>query len=244
MNWMPSNLGAEPKKVGALAGLAVLALVVYLFNRTPGGESSAPAPARPAAVRPASASGPMVPSIARPTKRVTQNGVSGAPKEFTPSIGKTPVDPAAIDPTLHLAALQRLQDVKVDGTSRSLFEISATPPVQLVNEPGKINVAKKEAFQLYGPKAPAPPPAPPPPPIDPPIPLKFYGFVDPKRPDIKRAFFMDSTGEKISIAGEGELIDKRYKIVRIGVNSAEVEDTVFKGNNTKQTLPLETEGQG
>jgi len=131
----------------------------------------------------------------------------------------------------------------VDGTSRSLFEISASPPVQLaVNEPARIPVAKP--FVLYGPKAPPPPPPPPPTPNAPPIPLKFYGFVNPARPDIKRAFFTDQAGEDVMIAGEGEIIKKRYKVLRIGVNSAEVEDTEFKGNNTKQTLPLETESQG
>ena len=50
--------------------------------------------------------------------------------------------------------------------------------------------------------------------------------------------------EDIVVAGEGEVIKKHYKIVRIGINSAEVEDILFKGNNTKQTLPLETELQG
>ena len=39
-------------------------------------------------------------------------------------------------------------------------------------------------------------------------------------------------------------IKKRYKIVRIGVNSAVVEDTEFKGNNKEQTLPLEAELPG
>ena len=45
------------------------------------------------------------------------------------------------------------------------------------------------------------------------------------------------------IAGEGDTIKKRYKIVRIGVNSAVVEDTEFKGGN-QQTLPLEAELAG
>jgi hypothetical protein len=45
------------------------------------------------------------------------------------------------------------------------------------------------------------------------------------------------------IAGEGDTIKKRYKIVRIGVNSAVVEDTEFKSNN-QQTLPLEAELAG
>jgi hypothetical protein len=104
---------------------------------------------------------------------------------------------------------------------------------------GPIKVAKP--FVLYGPKAPPPPPPPPPTPKAPPIPLKFYGFVNPARPDVKRAFFLES--DEIVIAGEGDMIKKRYKILRIGVNSAEVEDTQFKGDNTKQTLPLETELQ-
>jgi hypothetical protein len=82
----------------------------------------------------------------------------------------------------------------------------------------------------------------PPTPRAPQIPLKFYGFVNPARPDVKRAFFLDS--EDIIVAGEGDLIKKRYKIIRIGINSAEVEDTQFKGDNTKQTLPLETELPG
>jgi hypothetical protein len=50
-------------------------------------------------------------------------------------------------------------------------------------------------------------------------------------------------GEDIIIAGEGDMVKKRYKIVRIGVNSAVVEDTQFKSNN-QQTLPLEAEMAG
>jgi hypothetical protein len=38
------------------------------------------------------------------------------------------------------------------------------------------------------------------------------------------------------MAAEGDLVQKRYKIVRIGVNSAVVEDTEHKH---QQTLPLE-----
>ena len=65
--------------------------------------------------------------------------------------------------------------------------------------------------------------------------------MNPAKVTYKRAFFLD--GEDIIIAGEGDLIKKRYKIVRIGVNSAVVEDTEFKSNN-QQTLPLEAEMAG
>jgi hypothetical protein len=81
----------------------------------------------------------------------------------------------------------------------------------------------------------------PPTPKAPPIPLKFYGFVNPTKAANKRAFFLD--GEDIIIAGEGDMVKKRYKIVRIGINSAVVEDTEFKTNN-QQTLPLEAEMAG
>jgi hypothetical protein len=56
------------------------------------------------------------------------------------------------------------------------------------------------------------------------------------RSNVRKAFFLD--GEDIVQAGENETIHNRYKIVRIGVNSAEVEDTVAKN---KQTLPLADE---
>jgi hypothetical protein len=93
---------------------------------------------------------------------------------------------------------------------------------------------------------PMPPPKPaeavkPAEPKAPPIPLKFYGFVNPPKAGIKRAFFLD--GDEIIIAGEGDTVKKRYKIVRIGLNSAVVEDTQFKSNN-QQTLPLEAELAG
>lgn len=153
------------------------------------------------------------------------------------------VEVSSVDPTLHLSALAKLQEVKLEPTQRSLFEISATPPqtaaeLKMAAEPEKI----KPAFVLYGPKPPPPPPAPPPTPRAPAIPLKFYGFVNPARPDVKRAFFMEN--DEIIVAGEGDVVKKHYKILRIGINSAEVEDIQFKGDNTKQTLPLETELQG
>ena len=113
----------------------------------------------------------------------------------------------------------------------------AAPPEEIkVKEPAKIAIAKR----LVGP---SPPPAvvPTPEPKAPPIPLKFYGFVNKTKVGDKRAFFLD--GEDIVIASEGDMIKKRYKIVRIGVNSAVVEDTEFKSNN-QQTLPLVAELAG
>ena len=241
MNLMPAKLGAEPKKVAVVVVLMAVAAYFYFSNRN-SGESDAPARSAVntgVSTVPAASTAPRLAS--RAAGRSSGRGqANNNPREFRPSM-KPPkgVEPSATDPTLHLSALAKLQDVKLEPTTRSLFEISATPPAELqaMKEPAKITPERL----FVGPKAPPPPPPPPPTPKAPPIPLKFYGFVNPARPDVKRAFFLES--DEIVIAGEGDMIKKRYKILRIGVNSAEVEDTQFKGDNTKQTLPLETELQ-
>ena len=64
-----------------------------------------------------------------------------------------------------------------------------------------------------------------------PIPFKYYGFAAVTRSGARTAFFID--GEEIFIRGENDdLIRNRYKIVRIGVNSAVVEDTTDKHQET------------
>jgi hypothetical protein len=239
MNLVPAKIGAEPKKVAVVVVLMAVAAYFYFSNRN-SGESDAPARSI-VNTAPAAGTAPRV-SSSRPAGRSSTRGpASNNPREFRPSM-KPPkgVEPSATDPTLHLSALAKSQNVKLEATTRSLFEISATPPEAIKDkEVAKIIVPKP--FVVYGPKPPPPEPPPPPTPKAPPIPLKFYGFVNPARPDVKRAFFLES--DEIVIAGEGDMIKKRYKILRIGVNSAEVEDTQFKGDNTKQTLPLETELQ-
>ena len=151
------------------------------------------------------------------------------------------IDRASIDPTLRMDLLEKLQTVKAEGGSRSLFEYSGSPATVAaakIPEPKAIKISRT----FVGPVQPAPvvaavkPPEPPPPPIL----IKFYGFVSPKNPGNKRAFFLD--GEDIIVATEGQLIKNRYKIVRIGVNSAVVEDTQFK--NHQQTIPLVEEQTG
>jgi hypothetical protein len=241
MNLMPAKLGAEPKKVAVVVVLFAVAAYFYVSNRN-SGESDAPRSSvntRPSTV-PVGVAGQK--AAPRQASRSGKGGTGSNPREFRPSM-KPPkgVEPSSVDPTLHLNALARLQDVKLEPTARSLFEISAAPPAAAaVLEAGPIKVARP--FVLYGPKAPPPSPPPPPTPKAPAIPLKFYGFVNPARPDVKRAFFLDN--DEIIVAGEGDVIKKHYKILRIGVNSAEVEDIQFKGDNTKQSLPLETEMQG
>ncbi len=136
-----------------------------------------------------------------------------------------------VDPTLRLDLLARVREVKVQGGQRSLFDFSQPPPpktpdVKIVPGPPKPPQPKPEEAAA----APSNPSKPPPPPI----PLKFYGYVSQRSQGPKRAFFLE--GEDIHVAGEGELIKKRYRVVRISVNSVVVEDIQY---SNQQTLPLE-----
>jgi hypothetical protein len=230
MSLMPSQVGADPKKIGILAGLVVVAAVAYFYNSNSSGGSGA-TPTATTPVRRTSS----VPAAQRAGYRTVQQLAGGAgAREFRPSLKPKNVDTAAIDPTLQLDLLAKLKTVNPEAGTRSIFEIGPPPPAAITEkEPAKIAIVRP----FVGPVKP-PPEAPGQEPKAPPVPLKFYGFVNKTKAGDKRAFFLD--GEDIVIAAEGDMIKKRYKIVRIGVNSAVVEDTNFKSNN-QQTLPLEAE---
>jgi hypothetical protein len=243
MKWMPAKLGAEPKKTAILGALALVLLYLLWTNLFSGGGS--PQSAASTALRGStpyanvapegSTPEPVATTAAQRRPAANTRATSEANLEdFKPSMKRARLiasDPTKVDPTLRLDLLAKLQDAKFEGSTRSIFEFSQAPPLP-VQEPKRIIPGPLNA-NFIGPRpleAPKPPPPPPPPP---PISLKFYGFVNPARPDIKRAFFLD--GEDILVAGEGETIHNRYRIVHIGVNSATVEDIQYKN---QQPLPL------
>jgi hypothetical protein len=74
--------------------------------------------------------------------------------------------------------------------------------------------------------------APPPPPPPPPIPLKFYGFAN--KPGQTKSIFL-ANGDDIFIGREGDIVNRRYKIIHIMPTQVEIEDVL---NNNRQTIPL------
>lgn len=80
-----------------------------------------------------------------------------------------------------------------------------------------------------GPPAPVPPPPPPPPP---PIPLKFIGLVNTGSGAL--AVFIDGKGGQ-SRGKEGDIIEGQYRIVKIGVESAEL---VYLDGRGRQVIRL------
>jgi hypothetical protein len=221
------KVGAEPRKLAVLALLLVVLAYVAYTNllspepaAAPAGRAPQPAPARVPAL--ASREAPEAAAAARPV-------LGEFRASLKPDRRERRLDPASIDPTLRLDLLARVQAVSPSGGTRNLFQFGPPPAPKAPPEP-KI-IPKTPGPRPDG--APEKPPEPPKPP-PPPIPLKFFGYAGPARAAQKQAFFLD--GEDIIVAGEGEIIKKRYKVVRIGVNSAVVEDLEHKH---QQTLALE-----
>jgi hypothetical protein len=236
MKLAPAGIGAEPKKLAILGVLLVAAGGTYYWMSRPDAPAGANTPPATAVTSP-----PVVAPTAPPTKtssygpRTIRGGRGSASgDDFRPTL-KPPegMDLTRINPMLKLELLDKLRQVSVEGGSRSLFEFY-TPPPPPVPKPAPIVPKPVQAAEAK----PAEPLIPPPPPPPPPIPLKFYGYSGALRSTVRRAFFLD--GEDIVQAGENEIIRNRYKILRIGVNSAVVEDTVAKN---QQTLQLADEAQ-
>ncbi len=235
------KLGADPKKIAMLVGILGVGLAaMFLGDDTPRGRTTPAAPAR-AALPPAA--GPRtMPVAAQREAAKTRPALRAAVQEFKPVLksarAEDRVDPATIDPTLRLELIKRLAAVQIEGGSRTIFDFGAAPPPK---QPDPPKIFPKPPTSVA--EAPPPPPvsltsAAPVKPSAPPIRLKFYGFVGGARTKTKRAFFLD--GEDIFVAGEGDVIQKRYRVVRIGLNSVVMEDLEFK---SEQTLNLE-EQQG
>ncbi len=80
------------------------------------------------------------------------------------------------------------------------------------------------------PVAPPAPTGPPPPPPPPPIPYKFIGLVE-SGPAKRIAVLSDGRGSPV-YGREGDIIEGRYRILRIGAESIEMEHIDGRGRQT------------
>ena len=129
--------------------------------------------------------------------------------------------PESLDPTLQLQQLAAIERIKYEGSGRNIFVSQADTEIPKPLAPGQIVNNDPKTWQP--PAAAAPPP----------IPLKFFGFSN--QPGEPKKVFL-SKGEDVFIAGEGEIIDRRYKVVRISPTSVEIQDVV--GSGPPQSIPL------
>ena len=138
-------------------------------------------------------------------------------------LGKKP-HVESLDPTLRLDLLATSEKTQYEGNGRNIF-VSQAEDVKIPTPiaPGHTDQQKDDGH-IY---------TPPPVGAAPPIPLKFYGFASsPGEP--KRVFL--KMGEDVFVAGEGEIVNRRYKVMRISNSSVEIQDMVYSG--PPQNIPL------
>lgn len=158
---------------------------------------------------------------AAPAPSQTPVAAAAAPSPVSRKIvGKKKTDPAShsLDPTLRYDWLKASEDTKYEGNGRNIFLAVAEIP-----QPIKSAVTDQQKAQLNTPPLPPPPP---------PINLKFFGFAN--RPGEPRKIFL-SQGDDVFIAREGDIVDRRYRILHIMPASVEIEDVL---NNNRQNIPL------
>jgi hypothetical protein len=153
-------------------------------------------------------------------------GTSSAapPASSRAQMGKTGSQQKAqndLDPTLHWQKLEASRRIKYEP-GRNIFTMEAAPMPTPIASPR----------MTPPPGPPTPTPTPPPPPI----PLKFYGFAN--KPGETRRIFLaegDPQNSVVFIAKQGDIVDRRYRVVQISANSVQIEDVLY---NNKQSIPL------
>jgi hypothetical protein len=168
-----------------------------------------------ASTTPASTASQPLPTSTRPAPR----------KGSATASGKKGPAPQNLDPTLHLDQLAFSEQIKYEGSGRNIF-VAQAEDVKIPT-PGGSGVTDQPKDTVINIPTPPPPP---------PIPLKFFGFAN--QPGEPRKVFLIK-GEDNFIAGEGEIVDRRYKVVKISTASVEIQDLVVSG--PPQSIPLTQE---
>lgn len=129
---------------------------------------------------------------------VATAGVVRAGENRVPTRGLWPVDP-----TLRLGTLRETEAAFYLGNGRDIFRI--------VEERREIDPGPKDEAKV---------PDPPKVVVVAPIPLSFFGFS--RKSGVSTVFL--SKGEDVFLAKEGDIVDRRYRIVRVTPDTVEIED--------------------
>jgi hypothetical protein len=133
------------------------------------------------------------------------------------------------NPHIRMDEIERARKTEYKSSGRNPFS-----PMQAPAAPKPHPDVKKE---IPGPQL--PPPTPPPPPLTLPPNVKFFGFGTVPNGKSRRAFFTD--GEEVYVLAEGEVLLKRFRILRIGNVSLEFEEI---SSGRIGTAPLEEQPGG
>jgi hypothetical protein len=151
-----------------------------------------------------------------------RTAASGLPASNVRGAARTPGGEASITaPDVHLEALDQ-ERPKPGAVERNLFRFKPKPAPVVPSAPAAPS----------RPVAVAPSGPPPPPPI-PPIALKFIGLLE--APDLGRRVAVLSDSRGVYHGREGDIIEGRYRILRIGTESIEM---AYADGRGRQTIRL------
>ena len=158
------------------------------------------------------------PASATPT--ASSPGTGHPAMRRTASGKMVPMVEPRLDPTLDLKLLAQSEEINYAGNGRNIF-VNGPVEIEKPRAPGVTDQGGPPGIHM-------PQPIPPPPPIT----LKFFGFAS-KPGEPKKVFL--GQNEDVWIAGEGDIVDRRYRVLRISPNAVEMEDVL---NNNRQSIPL------
>jgi hypothetical protein len=206
------RLTPDQQKKGAVIGAFVLmaaGVLYYNFH-----DDSTPPP-----VAPVVATAPVKAAPVAKTGAVVAVPPGSSGGAAAKNLGTTS---AQLDPTLRMEAMLVTESLAYSGSGRNIFSANSVP----------VDIPKPIVPVRPKPGPPPPPPPPPGPPPPPPIDLKFFGTAT--AADGRREAFL-LHGDDVFLASDGEIVQRKYKVISISANSILVEDMA---NNNRQTLPL------
>ncbi len=116
------------------------------------------------------------------------------------------------DPKLRLDLLDRVRHAEYKGSNHNIFSYAPPPPTAAA---AKAIAEKEHGRHFVGPLLP-----PPPPPLT--LPVTFFGYATNPRTQNRLAFFTNN--DDVFIVGEGGTLLNRFRLLKIGNSSADVEE--------------------
>jgi hypothetical protein len=157
--------------------------------------------------------------------------------EHSRARGKKSISLVGVDPKIHLERLVGFSP-GIPLNARNMFAFESAPP--LTEGKSKAGKGHRPGGPSEEVKGGTPPPfatplgPPPPPPVV--INLKFYGVKVNLATKKRQGFFAD--GDAMYLAGEGDLVGNRYRILKVAEAFAEIEEVSSK---VHRQLPMVTQ---
>jgi len=152
-------------------------------------------------------------------------GRSAAPSSGTSASKYSPIN--AQDYNVLIKGLAKAQQTEYKSVGRNIFVLTAVP-VEAVNQ-GPV----KKPFVVYN----QPQPPGPPPPAE--LPMVFFGYGMLPAGGARQAFLKEQSGDEVHIVSEGDVVLNHIRILHIGNERIDFEDTVTgqKGSKNLETAP-------